>query len=77
VRRSEFWYAVSAEFGQAYGQILSDDLVIAQLGDISASEALRRGIPPRTVWEALCRAAEVPENRWHGVGLPEPKRNDA
>jgi hypothetical protein len=34
-------------------------------------------MPPRTVWEALCRAAEVPENRWHGVGLPEPNRNDA
>jgi len=68
---------VGAEFGVAYGQILSVDLVIAQLGDISASEALRRGMPPRAVWEALCRAAEVPEDRWHGVGLPEPKSSDA
>ena len=67
---------MGAEFGEDYGQILSDDLVIAELGDISASEAIRRGIPPRAVWEALCRAAEVPENRWHGVGLPAPKNSD-
>lgn len=67
---------MGAEFGDAYGQILSDDLVIAELGDISASEAIRRGMPPRAVWEALCRAAEVPENRWHGVGLPTPKLTD-
>ena len=68
---------MGAEFGDAYGQILTDDLVIAELGDISASEAIRRGMPPRAVWEALCRAAEVPENRWHGVGLPAPKNTDA
>lgn len=68
---------MGAEFGDAYGQILSDDLVIAELGDISASEAIRRGMPPRAVWEALCRAAEVPESRWHGVGLPAPKNTDA
>lgn len=68
---------MGAEFGDAYGQILSDDLVIAELGDISASEAIRRGMPPRAVWEALCRAAEVPESRWHGVGLPAPKNTDS
>ena len=77
MRLSEFWYAVGAEFGDAYGRVLADDLVIAELGDRSASAALKAGIPARTVWLALCRASDVPEARWHGVGLPEPKRDEA
>ena len=76
MRISEFWYAVGVEFGEAYGRVVVDDLVIAELGERTAGAALKAGIPARTVWLALCRAAEVPETRWHGVGLPEPKKDD-
>ncbi|CAB4893734.1 MAG: DUF3046 domain-containing protein [Actinobacteria bacterium] len=75
MRRSEFWFAVGREFGDTYGGILAKDMVIAELGDTTAAEALARGMSPRTVWLALCRAAEVPPERWHGAGLPEPKRD--
>jgi hypothetical protein len=77
MRISEFWYAVGTEFGDAYGRVLVDDLVIAELGERTASAALKAGIPARTVWLSLCRAADVPESRWHGAGLPEPKKDDA
>lgn len=77
MRLSEFWYAVGAEFGDAYGRVLADDLVISELGERTAVAALKSGIPARTVWLALCRASDVPEARWHGAGLPMPQKTDA
>ncbi|MDQ4137819.1 MAG: DUF3046 domain-containing protein [Actinomycetota bacterium] len=74
MRRSEFMIAVADEFGEAYGQVLLHDLHLADVGGRTAREALSAGVPPREVWLALCRAKDVPPNRWHGVGKPEPKR---
>ncbi|WP_084606198.1 DUF3046 domain-containing protein [Agreia bicolorata] len=73
MRQSEFRRAVSDEFGPAYGRVLTGDLVIAELSDRTADDALRQGVPVRDVWLALCRASGVPESRWHGVGLPSPR----
>ncbi|MBF4633787.1 DUF3046 domain-containing protein [Agreia pratensis] len=73
MRLSEFRRAVSDEFGAAYGRVLTGDLVIAELSDRTADEALRQGVSAREVWLALCRASGVPESRWHGVGLPSPR----
>lgn len=74
MRRSEFMIAVAEEFGEAYGRVLLDDLHLAEVGGRTARAALSAGIPPRDVWLALCRAKDVPPNRWHGAGKPEPKR---
>lgn len=74
MRLSEFWNAVTFEFGDAYGRVLVSDLVITQLGDKTAAQALEAGTPARDVWLALCQASDVPRNRWFGVGLPEPKK---
>jgi hypothetical protein len=73
MRQSEFRQAVSDEFGVAYGRVVTGDLVIAELSDRTADEALSQGVPVREVWLALCRASGVPESRWHGVGLPAPR----
>ena len=74
MRRSEFLYAVGSEFGEAYGRVVTSDVVIAELGDRTADAAIKAGIPARTVWLALCKAMDVPPARWHGVGLPEPAK---
>lgn len=74
MRLSEFWLAVSEEFGDAYGRVLAQDLVIAELGDRTPQAALSAGIPARDVWFAMCRSCDVPVERWHGAGLPEPKK---
>ena len=74
MRRSEFFYAVGSEFGEAYGRVVTSDVIIAELGDRTADSALKAGIPARTVWLALCQAMDVPHERWHGVGLPEPAK---
>jgi len=73
VTRSEFFLAVAHEFGEIQGRSLLRDLVIDALDDRSALEALDAGVMPKKVWFELCAAMQVPENRWHGAGLPAPK----
>ena len=73
MRLSEFWTAVGDEFGGAYGRILTHDLVLGELGDLTADQAIKRGMNTREVWLALCRASDVPESRWFGAGLRPPK----
>jgi len=72
VKRSEFQFAVDAEFGPGYGSVVVNDLVLGELGGRTARDALADGVPPRDVWLALCAATDVPEARRHGVGRPVP-----
>jgi len=72
VTRSEFFLAVDDEFGELQGRSLVRDLVIDELGNRSAREALDAGVAPKTVWFALCAAMQVPAERWHGAGLARP-----
>jgi hypothetical protein len=73
MRKSEFRRAVDDEFGEAYGRVVTRDLVLTSLGDQTADEALLSGVQPRDVWLALCEAEGVPVARRYGVGLPEPR----
>jgi len=72
VKLSEFQRAVADEFG-AFGRVLLRDTVLAELGNRTGEEALAAGAAPREVWLALCRVQEVPRERWHGAGRPEPR----
>ena len=74
MKLSEFWLAVSDEFGEAYGRVITHDLVLGSLGALTAEQALKAGVNTREIWLALCRAADVPANRWYGVGQREPKK---
>jgi hypothetical protein len=70
VKVSEFRLAVDEEFGETQGRVLVGGLVIDELGGRTAEEALAAGVPAGDVWVALCRANEVPRERWHGRGRP-------
>lgn len=72
MKASEFQYAVEAEFG-AFGRVLAREVVLPELGNRTAEEALAAGVGARDVWLALCRAQDVPPDRRHGVGLPDPR----
>ena len=72
MKLSEFQFAVEHEFGAGYGAVVVTDLSLAGVGGRTAREALAAGVPARTVWLALCDAADVPEERRHGVGRPAP-----
>lgn len=66
MRLSEFQTAVAEEFGASYGRTLTQDLALTELGGLTADQAIGAGKPPREIWTALCRASDVPAERWHG-----------
>ncbi|ANJ27434.1 DUF3046 domain-containing protein [Agromyces aureus] len=72
MKLSEFQIAVEQEFGAGYGAVVVNDLVLAGAGGRTAREALAAGVQARTVWLALCDAADVPEERRHGAGRSDP-----
>ena len=74
MRLSEFQLAVSDEFGAAYGAVITRDLVLGDVGGRTAEQAIAAGTNTREVWLALCRAMDVPPERWYGVGQREPKK---
>ncbi len=53
--------------------MLVRDSVIVALGNRTPEDALAAGVPAREVWLALCRAQDVPRERWHGAGLRDPR----
>ena len=69
MRLSEFRIAVEEEFGEAYGRVITRDLVLGDVGGLTAEQAIKAGVPPRAIWTALCDASEVPADRRYGVGL--------
>ena len=71
---SEFRLAISDEFGDAYGRVLTRDLVLEEIGSQTADDAVKAGVSVREIWLALCRAMDVPPERWYGVGQREPKK---
>ncbi|MCS6563357.1 DUF3046 domain-containing protein [Curtobacterium flaccumfaciens] len=73
MRVSEFWRAVDQVFGEAYGSVVTRDVVLEGLGGRSAVDALAAGIEARRVWDALCDSQDVPMDRRHGKGLAEPR----
>jgi hypothetical protein len=64
------------EFGQAYSQVISRDLVLGALGDRTAEQALAEGEDPKEVWHALCEANNVPKERWSGKPQPKKLKSD-
>ncbi|WP_170154349.1 DUF3046 domain-containing protein [Protaetiibacter intestinalis] len=74
MKASEFQRAVDGEFGPGFARVLVRDTVLVELGNRTPAAALADGVPAGEVWIALCRAQDVPRERWHGAGLPQPKR---
>ena len=74
MRLSEFWLAVSDEFGPEYGRVLTSDLVLGEIGGLTAQQGIAKGVAPREIWLALCEAMDVPANRRYGVGQREPNK---
>jgi hypothetical protein len=75
VRLSEFKLLLRDEFGAEYGAVVERDLVLGEMQDRTAKEALLQGEDPREVWLALCRASGVPRDRWLGLNKNPKKRH--
>jgi hypothetical protein len=58
------------EFGAGYSRTLASSLVLAEVGGVTADEALAKGVAPRDVWLAICNMQDVPPERRLGKDIP-------
>jgi hypothetical protein len=54
---------------------LFSDLVLRELGDRTADACIADGEDPKDVWLAICKAENVPQERWHGTNKNTKKRH--
>ncbi|EFK53762.1 DUF3046 domain-containing protein [Corynebacterium genitalium ATCC 33030] len=69
MRLTEFQQLIHDEFGDAKGQWVVSSHVFPGEGK-TAEELIESGVDPRYVWEGLCEAFDVPEERRLGVDKP-------
>lgn len=67
MRLSDFHTLMADEFGSEYAAVLLNDLALTELGDLSGQKALDAGFEPKEVWQAICKAQNVPVERWQGL----------
>ncbi len=75
MRLSDFQTLMANEFGAAYAAVLLRDLALIELGDLTGQKALDAGFDPREVWESICKAQNVPKERWHGLNKKPKDRH--
>ena len=63
------------EFGKPQSEVLIRDLALFELGDKTASDLLAQGEDPRQIWLAICRAQQVPKERWSGLDKKAKKQH--
>ncbi len=61
MRLTVFWARMRAQFGEAYAASVAKDYVLAGVGGRTVDQALADGVDPKTVWQAVCEAFDVPE----------------
>lgn len=74
MRLSKFKELMAEEFGTGYATVLEADLVLTEFKDRTPARLIADGEDVREIWLAICRATEVPKERWHGK--PKPKKSE-
>ena len=75
MRLSQFYELMADEFGKSQSEVLIRDLALFELGDKTASVLLAQGEDPRQIWLAICRAQQVPKERWSGLDKKAKKQH--
>ncbi len=63
------------EFGKSHAEVIIRDFVLLELGDRTAATLLAQGEDPREIWLAICRAQQVPKERWSGLDKKAKKQH--
>jgi hypothetical protein len=63
------------EFGKAHSDVIIRDFALLELGDRTAAVLLAQGEDPRQIWIAICRAQQVPKERWSGLDKKAKKQH--
>ncbi|MCT1459103.1 DUF3046 domain-containing protein [Aestuariimicrobium sp. p3-SID1156] len=60
MREAELWQRLERHLGPGYANSWAGMYVLADLDHRTVHEALRDGIPCKTIWRAVWRALELP-----------------
>jgi hypothetical protein len=63
------------EFGKAHAEVIIRDFALLELGDQTPAALLSEGQEPRLIWLAICRAQQVPKERWTGLDKKAKKQH--
>jgi hypothetical protein len=63
------------EFGKAHSEVIIRDFALLELGDKTAASLLSAGEDPKQIWLAICRAQQVPKERWSGLDKKAKKQH--
>lgn len=63
------------EFGRTHSEVIIRDLALLELGDRTAATLLTAGEDPKQIWLAICRAQQVPKERWSGLDKKAKKQH--
>jgi hypothetical protein len=75
LRLSQFHELMADEFGRAHADVIIRDLALLELGDKTAATLLALGEDPRQIWLAICRAQQIPKERWTGLDKKAKKQH--
>lgn len=71
MRLSKFRELMNEEFGTAFAAVIESDLALTEFRDRTAKQLIIDGEDVREIWFAICRANNVPKERWHGINRPK------
>ncbi len=60
MREVELWKRLEAVLPDGYARVWADQVVLAELGGRTVSEALRAGVPCKRVWRVAWAHLELP-----------------
>ena len=60
MRLTDFWDRMDTRFGALYARSYAADMVLAELGSRTVSQALADGEDVKAVWRAVCDATQAP-----------------
>jgi len=60
MREAELWQRLVAQLGSGYARVWAEQVVLADLGGRTVSEALAAGVPCKTIWRAAWAHLELP-----------------
>ena len=63
------------EFGKAHSEVIVRDFALLELWDKTAATLLAQGEDPKQIWLAICRAQQVPIERWNGLDKKAKKQH--
>lgn len=66
MKLSRFYELVKDEFGPGFSEVVLNDTRLTEFQDKTPQELLAAGEDTRAVWFAICKAQEIPPERWQG-----------